>query len=140
MLKISPYLNLDGTAGEAIAFYERVLGAQVIFSQTFRDMPANPDYPVPEEAKERILHALIAIGDSQLMFSDTFPGQSVTSGNLINLCISSDSVAKTKEIFEALADGGQVVMPLEETFFSPCYGSVADKFGVNFLLFTEAQS
>lgn len=139
MLNLTAYLTLDGTAKEAIAFYERALGAKVIFSQSFGEMPANPEFPLPEAAKDRIGHAMIQIGESHLMFSDTFPGQPVTSGNQISLCITTDSVAKSQELFQALSDGGQVLMPLKEEFFSPSYGALIDKFGINFQIFTQGK-
>ncbi|WP_058304313.1 VOC family protein [Gorillibacterium timonense] len=138
MLSITAYLTLDGTAKDAIAFYEQALGAKVISQMSFGEMPETPEYPISEDIKDRISHAMIQIGESQLMFSDTFPGQPVTPGNLISLCITADGFEKSKKLFDALANGGQVLMPFQETFFSPGYGSVVDKFGVNFQVFTES--
>jgi PhnB protein len=138
-LKLIPYLVMDGNAKEAIQFYEKALGAQVLFSQSFGEMPENPEFPLPADAKDRVSHATVKIGESELMLSDTFPGQPHQSGNQVTICISTDDADKAKRMFEALSDGGQVTMPLQETFFSPAYGSVIDKFGVCFQIFTEGK-
>jgi len=138
-VRLIPYLVMDGNAKEAIHFYEKALGAQVLFSQSFGEMPENPDFPLPAEAKDRVSHATIKVGESELMFSDTFPGQPHQSGNQVTICITTDDAEKAKQMFEALTDGGQVTMPLQETFFSPAYGTVTDKFGVNFQVFTEGR-
>lgn len=138
-LRLDPYLVLDGTSKQAIQFYEKVLGAQVVFFQSFGDMPENSDCPMPEDAKDRVMHASLKIGDSSLMFSDSMPGQEHKSGDQVTLCVSSDDPAKSKQIFEALQDGGQVKMPLQETFFSPAYGIVTDKFGITFQVYTSGK-
>jgi len=138
-VRLIPYLVMDGNAKEAIHFCEKALGAQVLFSQSFGEMPENPDFPLPAEAKDRVSHATIKVGESELMFSDTFPGQPHQSGNQVTICITTDDAEKAKQMFEALTDGGQVTMPLQETFFSPAYGTVTDKFGVNFQVFTEGR-
>ncbi|MED4906677.1 VOC family protein [Brevibacillus centrosporus] len=138
-MRLTPYLMMDGNAKEAIEFYQKALEAQVLFLQTFGEMPANPEYPLPEAARDRVGHATIKIGESELMFSDTFPGQPVQIGNQVTICLSTDSADKSKQLFEALQEGGSVVMPLQETHFSPGYGIVTDKFGISFQIYTEGQ-
>jgi len=138
-LRLIPYLVMDGNAREAIQFYEKALDAQVLFSQSFGEMPENPDFPLPAEAKELISHATMKVGETDLMFSDTFPGQPHQSGNQVTICISTDDAEKARKMFDALQQDGQVTMPLQETFFSPAYGSVIDKFGINFQIFTEGK-
>ncbi|WP_301173521.1 VOC family protein [Brevibacillus nitrificans] len=138
-MRLTPYLMMDGNAKEAIEFYQKALEAQVLFLQTFGEMPSNPEYPLPEAARDRVGHATIKIGESELMFSDTFPGQPVQIGNQVTICLSTDSAEKSKQLFEALQEGGSVVMPLQETHFSPGYGIVTDKFGVSFQIYTEGQ-
>jgi PhnB protein len=138
-LRLTPYLVMEGNAKEAIAFYEQALDAKVLFQQSFGEMPSDPQNPMPEEIKDRITHAMVKIGESDLMFSDTFPGAPVQSGNQVTICITTDNADKSKQIFDALKTGGQVVMELQETFFSPAYSQVTDKFGVNFQIFTEGK-
>lgn len=136
-LGLTPYLFMDGNAKEAISFYERVLDAHVQFVQTFEEMPENPNFPLPEAAKGRISHAMLKVGESELMLSDSFPGHAPQIGNQVTICIQSNDKERSHAIFEALQQEGQVVMPLQETFFSPAYGTVTDKFGVTFHIFTE---
>jgi PhnB protein len=136
-LRLIPYLVMDGNAKEAIQFYEKALDANVLFYQTFGEMPENPEFPLPEEAKDRVAHAMVRVGESDLMFSDTFPGQPIQRGNQVTICISTNDMEKSKQMYEALKQDGQVNMPLQETFFSPAYGIVTDKFGVTFQIYTE---
>lgn len=138
-VKLTPYLMMNGNAKEAIQFYEKALEAQVLFSSTFGEMPENPEFPLPDSAKDLVSHAMIKVGEAELMFSDTFPGQPVQSGNQVTICIGTNDVEKSKQFFNALQDGGQVIMPLQETFFSPAYGIVTDKFGVPFQIYTEGK-
>ncbi|MFJ8248043.1 VOC family protein [Peribacillus asahii] len=138
-LRLIPYLVMNGNAKEAIEFYEKALDAQVLFIQSFGEMPENPEYPLPAEAKDRISHATLKVGETELMFSDTFPGQPHQSGSQVTICISTNDAEKSTKMYEALQQGGQVIMPLQETFFSPAYGNVTDKFGINFQIFTEGQ-
>ncbi|AHC19457.1 MULTISPECIES: VOC family protein [Paenibacillus] len=138
--RLIPYITMDGNAKEAIEFYEEALDAQLLFIQTFGEMPENPDFPIPAEVKERVGHATLKVGETELMFSDTFPGSPFSSGNQVSICITTDSVEQAQKMFDALQQGGQVGMPLQETHFSPAYGNVTDKFGVTFQMFTEAQS
>ncbi|WML57638.1 VOC family protein [Neobacillus sp. PS2-9] len=138
-VRLIPYLVMDGNAKEAIQFYEKALDAQVLFSQSFGEMPENPEFPLPSEAKDRISHATIKVGETEVMLSDTFPGQPHQIGTQVTICISTNDAEKAKKFFEALTEDGQVGMPLQETFFSPAYGIVTDKFGVTFQIFTEGR-
>jgi PhnB protein len=138
-VRLIPYLVMNGNAKEAIQFYEKALDAQILFTQSFGEMPENPEFPLPESAKDLISHATIQVGETALMFSDTFPGQPHHSGNQVTICISTDDAEKSRKMFDALQQDGQVQMPLQETFFSPAYGSVVDKFGVYFQIFTEGK-
>jgi PhnB protein len=98
------------------------LDAKLLYYQTFGEMPENPEFPLPEEAKELVAHAMLKVGETDLMFSDTFPGQSSKIGDQVTICITTNDIEKSKQIFESLKQDGQVNMPLQETFFSPAYG------------------
>ncbi|WP_353948393.1 VOC family protein [Sporolactobacillus sp. Y61] len=136
-MQIIPYLQLNGNAREAIGFYEKVFHAEVLAVTTFGEMPVTADFSFPEDAKDFISHAAIRVGESVMMFSDTFPGQPAHEGNLVTICVTFDNADKARQIFGALQDGGQVEMPLSETGFSPAYGVIKDKFGVTFQIYTE---
>ncbi|MFT4413675.1 VOC family protein [Fredinandcohnia humi] len=138
-INVIPYLVMDGNAKEAIDFYKEVFNADVLGIITFGEMPPNPDFPMPEEEKNRVSHATIKIGDSVLMFSDTFPGQAHQKGNQVTICITLEDPEEAISYFEPLQKDGQVGMPLQKTDFSPAYGIVTDKFDVTFQIYTESQ-
>ncbi|MFF2440286.1 VOC family protein [Priestia megaterium] len=137
VLGINPYLVMNGNGQEAVKFYEKALDAKVIGVQTFGEMPGNPEFPTPIEAIDRVMNAHLKVGDNDLMLSDTFPGQPYQIGSQVTVAITIDSVEKSKEVFEKLKEGGQVEMPLQETFWSPSYGQVTDKFGVTWQISTQ---
>lgn len=134
---IVPYLVTDGNGQEAVKFYQEALGAEVVSLQTFGDMPPNPEYPLPEEAKNRVLNAQMNIGNAKLMLSDTFPGTPFQLGSQVTIALMVDNTSEAKEIFRKLQEDGKVSMPLQETFWSPAYGQVTDKFGVEWQVSTE---
>lgn len=100
-------------------------------------MPENPEFKVPAEAKERVLHAHLKVGNTDLMISDTFPGQPHQVGSQVTITIHIQNAETSQEVFGKLQDGGQVIMPLQETFWSPSYGQVKDKFGVEWQVSTQ---
>ncbi|PIC63740.1 hypothetical protein CSV79_10400 [Sporosarcina sp. P13] len=131
-ISLNPYLLFDGNTKEAVYFYEKALGGKVIGIMTFGDMPADPNHPLTEDMKDRVMHAHLKVGEADLMFSDTYEGMPYQPGNSIQLAIHPKEKARAEGIFAALADGGQVIMPLQKTDWSPLYGQVKDKFGVTF--------
>ncbi|MFB9328880.1 VOC family protein [Paenibacillus aurantiacus] len=132
-ISLNPYLNFDGNTKEAVYFYEKALGGKVMGIMLFGDMPADPEHPVTDEMKDRVMHAHLKVGDFDLMFSDTFPGMPFQAGgDTVQIAIHPTEEAQARAIFAALEDGGQVVMPLQQTEWSPLYGIVKDKFGVTF--------
>jgi PhnB protein len=104
---------------------------------TFAEMPPDPDLSVPEEAKDLILHTSLNINGSTVMFSDILPGTPLISGNNISLTVMTDSVEETEKLFNQLKEDGTVDMELQETFWSKCYGSLTDKFGIIWQLMTD---
>lgn len=127
---VYPYIILNGNGKEAIKFYEQALEAEVLGISTYGELPQSPDYPLPEEAKDLIVHANLKIGESYLMISDEFPGQPYVLGNQVNVALILKDRNKTKELFAKLQEGGEVIMPLQETPWSPAYGQIKDKFNI----------
>ncbi|AWB44684.1 hypothetical protein DCC85_10950 [Paenibacillus sp. CAA11] len=138
-IRLNPYLNFDGNTKEAVYFYEKALGGKLMGIMTFGDMPADPNFPMTDDMKERVMHANLKIGDSEIMFSDTFPGQPAQPGNAIQIAIHFTEESRAKEVFAALEDGGQVIMPLQTTEWSPLYGIVKDKYGITFQVNVSVQ-
>ncbi|WP_079508600.1 VOC family protein [Mesobacillus jeotgali] len=137
IIGIVPYLVTNGNGQEAVKFYQEALGAEVISLQTFGDMPANPEYPLPEDAKDRVLNAQMKIGNASLMLSDTFPGHPYQLGSQVTIALLVNDAAEAAEIFEKLQVDGKVTMPIQETFWSSAYGQVTDKFGIEWQVSTE---
>ncbi|HYG60001.1 MAG TPA: VOC family protein [Symbiobacteriaceae bacterium] len=136
-MRLNPYLVLNGNAKEAIGFYEKALDAKVMGVMTFGEAPPDPNFTMPDEVKDRVMHAMMKVGETDLMFSDTFPGQPFQTGNQVMVTIVTDDVEQAKKAFDALAEGGRVDMPLQATFWSPAYGSLTDKFGVAWQISAE---
>jgi PhnB protein len=136
---IVPYLVTNGNGQEAVKFYQHALGAEVTSMQTFGDMPPSPEHPIPEEAKDRVMNAQLKIGNASLMLSDTFPGQPYQLGSQVTIALLVSEASEAKEIFDKLQDGGKVTMPLQETFWSPAYGQITDKFGIEWQVSTEGK-
>lgn len=130
-MQVQPYLNFDGRCDEAIEFYRRALGAEVTFLMRFKEAP-DPAMVTPGSA-EKVMHASLRIGDATVLASDgRCGGEAKFHG--IALTISVPDEATADRVFTALADGGQVQMPLEKTFFSPRFGMLADRFGVGWMV------
>lgn len=139
LLDVYPYLIFDGEAEAAYDFYATVLQAEKQGVSKFRDMPMNQDEPsLPEEAMDRVMNASLQLPNGgYLMFSDTFPGMPYQKGNNVSITLVFDTIEETKLIFDKLAAGGTVSMELQETFWSPLYGNLTDKFGVEWQLSTD---
>ncbi|MCT1902591.1 VOC family protein [Oceanobacillus sojae] len=131
------YITMDGTGKEAIDFYKNALNAEVSGVQTFGDLPQNPEFALPDEAKNRVLHAQIQVGNTYFMLSDSFPGQPFETGSQVNVCVTLENAEKSKSVFEKLKTGGEVLMPLQETHWSSSYGQVKDKFGITWQISTN---
>ncbi|MBW7458103.1 VOC family protein [Paenibacillus sepulcri] len=130
-MAVDVYLNFNGNCREAAEFYSEVFGAEKPKFMTFGETPPSPEYPLPEEAKNLIMHTRLNIYGSNVMFSDVFPGMPFVQGNNISLAIVVDSQEKLQSAFDQLKEGGKVEMELQETFWSKYYGSVVDKFGIH---------
>lgn len=131
---VSAYISFNGNCEEAVKFYQEVFEAKEPQIIRYSDIPAHPDYPLPEEAKNYIMHTRLFICESEVMFSDNFPGQAYKVGNNISLSIILNDLEKIKKFYENLKEGGEVEIELSKTQWSKCYGSVIDKFGMRWQL------
>jgi len=129
-MSVEAYLNFNGNCREAVEYYAQVFGTGIPKMMSFGEMPPNPEYPLPEEAKHLIMHTRLNISGSNVMFSDVFPGMPFVAGNNISLTIVSENMDEIQSAFNKLKDGGTVGMDLQETFWSKAYGSLTDKFGI----------
>jgi PhnB protein len=129
-MAVEVYINFNGNCREAVEFYASVFGTEKPQIMTFGDTPPNPEFALPEEAKNLVMHTRLTISGSNVMFSDVCPGMSFVVGNNISLTINSKNIDEIKSFFNKLKEGGKVNMELQETFWSKCYGFLTDKFGV----------
>ena len=132
-MQINPYLNFDGDCKAAFEFYQEVFGGEITFQMTWGEMPGAEQFP--PETHSRIMHCTLSVGNTQLMGADT-PGPYVAPKGL-NLSIHVKDTAEGQRVFDALAQGGSVVMPFEKTFWSPGFGMCVDKFGIPWMINTE---
>ncbi|MFD0589337.1 VOC family protein [Paenibacillus sp. GCM10027627] len=137
-VKFTPFIMLDGRANEAIQFYEQAFVAQVVFKQTFGEIPEDGvTSQMSEEVKKRVAHSVLVVGGSELFVSDSEQGQSLERGDQVNICLTLKEVSDAERIYDALRSEGKVLLPLQPFYFSPAYGMVTDRFGVTFQIFTE---
>lgn len=133
-MQVQPYLYFDGRCEEAVEFYRRVLGAEVLMMMRFKESPEAPaPGMLPPGNENKVMHAAIRIGESILMASDGHcGGKAVFQGVSLSLTVADE--AQAEKFFAALADGGKVQMPMTKTFFSPRFGMVADRFGMSWMV------
>jgi PhnB protein len=133
-MQVQPYLFFEGRCDEAIEFYKKSLGATVDMIMRFKEAP-DQSMVAPGSA-EKVMHAAVRVGDAQILMSD---GRCAGNANFngFSLAVSAANEADAERMFNGLADGGQVRMPMAKTFFSPCFGMVADKFGVGWMVLAE---
>ena len=133
-MQVQPYLFFDGRCDEALEFYKKAIDAKVDMLMRFKDAPDQS--MISPGSKDKVMHAAVRVGDTQVLVSDgrclgkpSFQGFALT--------ITAPDAAEGERRFNALAEGGQVQMPLAETFFASRFGMVADKFGVGWMILVE---
>lgn len=137
-MTIQPYLFFDGRAEEALAFYQKVFGAEVQMLMRYKDNPGpQSEGMIPAGSENKVMHMAMKIGDDIVLGSDghctgkpSFQGFALTY-------IAKD-VADADRVFAALSEGGNAQMPLGQTFFSPRFGMVTDQFGVLWMVIVRA--
>ena len=132
-MPIEPYLFFNGRCGEAIEFYKKALGAEVLMLMRYKESPEPPPPGmVPPGWENKIMHTSMRIGNTTVMASDGCSEGLSFQGFSLSLSVANETEAQ--RVFSALGDGGQVRMPLAKTFWSPCFGMVADRFGVGWMV------
>ncbi len=136
-MPVTPYLFFDGRCEEALEFYKKALGAEVGMMMRFKESPEPPPPgQVPPGSENKIMHACLRINGAAVMASDgCAQGKPKFEG--FSLSVDAKDEAEADRMFAALADGGQVRMPLAKTFFAKRFGMVADRFGVGWMIIVE---
>ena len=131
-MRMTTYVNFAGNCAEAFRYYEQHIGGRVVMTMTHAQSPESSR--LPPEWKDAVLHAQIEIGGTVLSGADIPQAQPMRSAYLT---LHADSDAEAERMFAALADGGEVFMPLRETFFASRFGQLRDRFGINWMLLRE---
>lgn len=136
MATTNTYLNFNGNCEEAFNFYKSVFGGEFTYLGRFGEIPESEEYKVSEEDKNKVMHVSLPIGTSVLMGSDTGGewAPTFTQGNNFSISITADSKDEADKLYNSLAGGGQVTMPLGDTFWGDYFGMLTDKFGINWMI------
>ncbi len=136
-MTIEPYLFFNGCCEEAIEYYKKALGAEIVMLMRYKESPEPPPPGmVPAGWDNKIMHTCMRIGNANVMASDGCSEGTNFQGFSLSLSLANE--AEAQRAFAALAEGGQVRMPLAKTFWSPCFGMLADRFGVRWMVTVAA--
>lgn len=136
-MKINPYICLPGTAKEALKLYSSVFNTEADSVSYFKNVPTEAGMTYSEEAKDRIMHASIKVGENLFMISDAPEGQdnTVIAGTNVQVSVHPDSKEEADRIFGLLStDGGKVIEPMADAFWGDYFGMVTDKFGISWMI------
>jgi len=135
MRTMHPYLNFDGQAEEAFNFYKSVLGGEFIFFKKMSDAPESDK--LPEDERNRVMHVALPINEHTiLMASDCIPsaGHVLREGNNMYVHLAAESREDADKLFDGLSAGGTIEMPMEDMFWGDYFGSLKDKFGIQWMI------
>lgn len=137
-MELQPYLFFSGNCEEALKFYQRIFSGEITQLSRFKEAPPDPDNPTAPEDGERVMHATFKSPDFSFMASDARPGKQYGEGP-ISLSIGLTDVAIAQRIFDGLAQGGSVEMPLDDTFWGAKFGMLTDKYGIDWMINCQLQ-
>jgi len=132
-MKVTPYLHFSGRCKEAFEFYAERLNGKILFSMTWGEAPGTNVSP---EDKTKIMHATLSVGGSEIAGAD-MPGRDAATHQGFSLALAPESVDEAERMFQALAEGGQVNVPLQQTFWAARFGEVTDRFGISWMISCE---
>lgn len=137
-MALNTYLNFNGNCATAFAQYKEIFGGEYTTFMTFGDMPG--EQPMSEADKAKIMHVSLGIGGGHLMGSDMPASMPrATIGDNFSLSYTASSQDEANRIFAALSAGGKVNMPMQQTFWSPWFGMLVDRYGIQWMIATEKQ-
>ncbi len=130
-MKMNPYISFDGRLDDAFALYAEVLGGEVTMRMVYAGSPG--ESMVPEDFRDKVMHATLTFGDLALMGSDQPPGQ-YEKPQGVHVSLQLETPEEAERIFAALSEGGQIVMPIGETFWARRFGMFVDRFNVGWMI------
>ena len=135
-MELTPYLHFEGNAEEVLNFYKNALDGEIVMLSRYGDSPM----PVDEDWKNKIIHGRLKFGKSMIMVSDGPKGFKTTVNGNIQLSIEVEDENKMEEVFNKLAEGGKITMPLAKQFWGARFGMLVDKFGTGWMLNHEEKN
>lgn len=135
MPAINPYLNFAGNTEAAFNFYKSVFGGEFLSLQRFGDTPEADK--MPADVRNMIVHISLPIGNGNMLMATDAPesmGFNLSAGNNMYICINPDTEEEANKLFNGLAEGGTIGMPLQKMFWGALYGDVTDRFGIKWML------
>ncbi len=143
MTTVNVYLTFQGNCEEAFNFYKSIFGGDFSYLGRFADIPVNVDMPpMSEDIKNQIMHISLPISkETILMGSDNGGdwGPPITIGNNFSIAINTDTKDEADRIFYALAEGGEITMPINDAFWGDYFGSIRDKFNINWMVMAPSK-
>lgn len=136
-MHVEPYLFFAGRCREAIDFYRDAIGAEATYVMQFKDAPEKSS--VPPEWEDKIMHATLTIGQTQFMLSDGTGAEEGIPFKGFSLALTTGGNAEGERLLKALANGGSIDLPFQQTFWSSGFGMVTDKFGVLWMISVETR-
>ncbi len=143
MATINVYLSFDGNCEEAFNFYKSVFGKEFTYIGRYKDMPTD-EVPIPAGHENKVMHVGLPISKETVLMGcdvcEEMSEQKFVRGNNFSISVGVESEEEGRRIFRALSAGGDVIMPLEKTFWATLFGMVNDKFGVSWMIdYSECQ-
>ena len=129
-MAVEVFLNFNGNCRDAVKFYAQVFRLEEPKIMTYGDAPPDSQMPVTKDTKNLVMYTSLNIHGSNVMFMGTLPDMPIIQGNNITLTIGSKDLVEVRRLFHEMKEGGNVIMDLQETFWSKCYGMFIDKFGI----------
>ncbi len=129
-MSLHAYINFQGQAKDAMYFYADVLSTDPPNIMYYKELPENPDYPVPKECQDWVMHGSIIYNEQLIMFSDLLPHIKYQTSNAISLLIDLDDEIALKALYDKFSDGATISTPFAKTFWAKGFGSLVDKFGI----------
>ena len=131
MTDLNPYLTFNGNCADALRFYERALGAKIEMLLTFGEAPGGE---VPPGNEDRVMHAQFTLDGDTVMASDGMAGQEYAGMRGFSLTLTYPTAEEARRAFDALAVGGRVTTPLQQTFWADAWGALTDRFGTPWMV------
>ncbi len=129
------YLMFNRNCEEALKVYEEAFHTKTTMVQKYKDMPSNPNFPIPEQDMNLILHSRLVIDGTEVMCADS--GQAPKSGSNMFITLTTGDLKLVEQAWNHLKEGGKIYLELSPTFFAKLHGHLQDKFGVNWMFTVE---